>query len=460
MPSLSLAQTLMKEVERLYEAYPYPRYPLLAKPRWQEGYLASSLFAARLAGAETADFGTEVKSGAHGRVDVLVGGAGEILPYVIRRWEPRRHRVTCLDLSRQSLRRARFRLFPIVSPTAFVRGDLAAFLAAEPGKFQHIDAYGVIHHMPNPRAALKALACGLAPGGTARLMFYNAPARTWIWDLARACHAIGFDPFARRDLADLRRLLTVLASASPALGARLSQLGPTTIANDARLVDTFLHPREARLGIKDWLSALKNAGLDVIGLFDRYAELDDLPNPLWAMPSAAALAARAADRRFENNLELFVRKPGQSPRSVASRMTGQKLVLPPRAWFSYDETRQIPWATRFRLWHAHLRFLGEGTSIGQAPWLRGISGAALARLARVGAILPGMLGDAGRERALAAPLAKHVEAPKAAASTNLAASDVLSAVVAMLAARGRDTPRRRRTIMARLNRAQSQSSVT
>src|SRR5206468_3870392 len=102
---------------------PYPRYPLLAKPRWQDGHLAATAFAAALARAAGVRPAVDRATGAAGgreRIDVLIGGAGEILPYVIRKWEPRRHRVVALDLSATSLRRARWRLFPLTRPTAFV----------------------------------------------------------------------------------------------------------------------------------------------------------------------------------------------------------------------------------------------------------------------------------------------------------------------------------------------------
>src|SRR5262249_32888335 len=149
--------------------------------------------------------------------------------------------------------------FPIVRPTAFVHADLAQFLSAHRGRFKHIDAYGVLHHMPNPRAALIALADALAPGGTARVMVYNTRARAWIRELQRVAALLGLNPSPARALSMWRTLLGTAGRALPALGQRLAQLGPATLANDARLVDTFLHAREARLGITAWLDAVREA---------------------------------------------------------------------------------------------------------------------------------------------------------------------------------------------------------
>jgi SAM-dependent methyltransferase len=439
-------------VARLYEAYPYPRYPLLAKPRWQEGFLSSSAFAARLAGVSGAP--------AHrGRAEVLIGGAGEILPYVIRKWEPARNRVTCLDLCRTSLARARWRLFPSLKPTAFVHGDLAAFLTKETERFTHIDAYGVLHHLADPLSAVKALAKALRPGGTARVMVYNSPARARIRELQRALALIGLDAFKAADLAAARNLLELAGAELPALAARLAQIGPGTLRNDARLVDTFLHAREARIGPAAWFEAFAAAGLKITGLVDRYAELDDLPNPLWRAPTAAEIVPRAHDRRFENNLELFLQRvPGPAGRETlaAAGRAPWRLLLksPPKAWFSYDETRAVPLATRIRLWHAHVRWVFGGVPLGKAPWLKQLTAAAKGRLARVGALLPGQVGNAAEEAVLAAPLSARMETPPKAPRAVISPDGLLAAAVARaLETRGRNSARRLRAGLARRARA-------
>lgn len=437
-------------VTRLYEAFPYPRYPLLAKPRWQEGYLTSSAFAARLAG-------TSPDYGPRGQADILIGGAGEILPYIIRKWEPFRHRVTCLDLSRTSLRRARLRLFPIVRPTAFVQADLAQFLAQSPQRFAHIDAYGVLHHMPEPRAALHALAGALRPGGTARLMVYNSRARAWIRELQRAFALLQVDAYWPLDLNAVRSLLDAARREMPALDTRLSHMGATTLRNDARLVDTFLHAREARLSISDWLNAVTSSGLTLHGLFDRYAELDDLPNPLWRAPQAAELIERANDGRFENNLELFLAKPPLQRPTTPSAQAPLRFFLkaPPRAWFNYPETRDVSLSLRIRLWHAHVRWVQGGIPLGNAAWLNLLTAAARGRLARLGAILPGMIGVPALELGLIAPLTKRVEAPQLPAPARVSPDGALARLVhARLAAIGKDDLWRREAILTRFTRAQ------
>ncbi len=450
----AVSSAITTAVQRLYEAYPYPRYPLVAKPRWQEGYLASSLLAARLAAARFGIVPPALDSPERrGQLEVLVGGSGEILPYVVRQWEPGRHRVTCLDLSRTSLLRARLRLFPSLAPTRFVRGDLAAFLEAAPGSYAHIDAFGVIHHLANPRSALRSLGAALAPGGTARLMLYNAPARAWIRELAHAFELIGLDRHVRDDLSQLRGLLSLLTQTLPSLAQRIGQLGAATIGNDARLVDTFLHAREARLEPSAWLAAVRDAGLEIAGVVDRYAELDDLPNPLWSPPTGAELDARAMDRRFEGNLELFVaRVDGARRGAVAPTRAALPLKMrwksPPRMWFDYEETRGIAAGMRWKLWRAHLEFVREGRKLSGARTLDGITRAAQGRLARLGAILPGMV-----EARLVAPLEAKMDVPRKEDVREVPV-EVVQRVDEMLRARGRFTERRMGVVVARLGRSQ------
>ncbi|MCX7050275.1 MAG: methyltransferase domain-containing protein, partial [Proteobacteria bacterium] len=165
--------TLTDLVRALYERHPYPHYPLLARPRWQEGYLASSAFVARLAADVT---GTPAsKDGT--------------------RLEPGWRRLVSIDLSSRSVNRARLRLALARGKAELRRGDINDYLATgEPGQvFSHIDAYGVLHHLPNPRATLGLIAQRLAPGGTARIMVYNSRARDWIWNLQRFHGLLGID---------------------------------------------------------------------------------------------------------------------------------------------------------------------------------------------------------------------------------------------------------------------------
>ena len=449
--------TLTEAVRSLYERHPYPRYPLFARPRWQEGYLACSAFSARLASDLTG--AVAPKDGA----TVLIAGGGEILPYVIRRLEPTSRRLISIDLSRRSINRARLRLALARGKAELRRGDVNDYLATgEPGQvFSHIDAYGVLHHLPNPTATLSLIAQRLAPGGTARIMVYNSRARDWIWHLQRFHALLGVDGLNGGDLAAARKLLGRLAEVLPALQGRLKQMGAATIANDARFADTFLHPREARVDIATWFCALEKCGLKAVGLFDRYAELDDLPNPLWRCPTTAELSDRADDRRFENNLELFVVKPGVKNRVAPAEpgfgieeRPGVGLSFPPRAWFTFNETRHLGLATRLKLWRNHRRWTLTGESGDLDDVLKKMPEAAASRLARLGAVLPGQVRDDALREALKAPLAAVMESPLRDAPVLPLRAGAGVLIRAELERRGRFSVARYEACLERLLRAQ------
>jgi len=494
----SSASPLVAVVRAFYEAHPYPRYPLLARPRWQEGYLASSRFAARLfadlgsgsseplttpaphrpatATAENPDKDHRVPpverpshllptDDTRPSYTVLLGGGGEILPYVVRRWEPAGHRVVTVDLSARSLRRARFRLLSTARRTTFVRGDLDAHLGASTRHaFAHADLYGVVHHMPNPGATLAAVARVLAPNGTIRLMVYNSTARIWIHHLQRLFALLAVDRFDKGDLRFARELLSMLANEAPALKERLQGMGHTTLASQARLADTFLHPREVRLPLTAWLTVAQNAGLTALGLFDRYGELDDLPNPLWRMPTANELEERAADRRFENNLELFLvkagpRRPQSSPASrdlpeAQAALWPYLVKAPPRAWFSYDETRSVPLRLRRLLWRSHLAWTLRHEIVDLTAVYSALPLAALQRLARLGVILPGQTEDLALRAHLLAPMTASMESPVRPPSRDLCRSQVARLVETRLMITGRFTTRLYAAALKRLEAAQ------
>jgi SAM-dependent methyltransferase len=453
---------VVQAVRALYEAHPYPRYPLLARPRWQDGYLAHGAFAARLAADLT---GRQASLHRDGRGAVLLGGGGEILPYVVRQWEPFGRQVVSVDLSARSTRRARWRLALTPGRTAFHRGDLDDYLArTAPASFAHADVFGVLHHLRDPGTTLARLARVLAPGGTLRLMVYNRAARQWITELQRCFAVLGLDPLRRADLAAGRRLLEAAAATAPALAARLAQLGPDTLRNDARFADTFLHPREARLSLERWLDLAGAAGLVPLGLFDRYGELDDLPNPLWRPPTAAALAARAADGRYEGNLELYLARraaaapAGREPETGDAKSSFLALLpyalkTPPRLWFSFDETRAIPWRARRQIWAAHLAWVLRGRPTSDSL-LSELPSRAAQRLARLGAVLPGQVNDPDRRALLMAPLADTMEAPARPAPLPLAAPPLTPLLRLVLEERCRYTDRRLAAALARLARAQ------
>jgi len=465
-----LGANIVKAVGALYEAHPYPRYPLFAKPRWQDGYLTHSHFAARLACdlEQHAVSGVPAAPGSSS-TDVLIGGGGEILPYIVRKWESNSHRIITVDLSAASLRRARWRCKWYPRSVQFERADLDQYLRqCGVNKFSHVDVYGVLHHMANPSQTLKLIGESLEPGGTARLMVYNTAARSWIHELQRVFHLLGVDPASNADIDFASKILTLAASNLPVVAERLSQMGMATLSNRARFADTFLHPREARLSISTWYRAIESADLKIVGLFDRYAELDDLANPLWHPPSVDDLESRLADRRFENNLELFLVRQkdvksgdggGSGGGIIRTQPVGKlwpyMLKAPPSQWFTYRETSNIELSMRLRIWHAHLRWVMHASASGVNSLLASLTGSALQRLVRIGAILPGQISDPGRKVSVASPMVSSMPVPSTRSSAQIHDAELERIIYERLQSRGRDANRYAPLVWQRLHRAQA-----
>lgn len=384
----SVEKTITERVSRFYKAHPYPKYPLFAKPIWQEGYLSSSLFSQSLLKYRShvsGDIRTENK--------VLIAGSGEILPYVVQKNEPKRSQIYCVDVSSSSLRRAKFRTIFSHKNIHFVHDDLDHFLSQciiEKKYFDHIDAYGVLHHLANPSRTLELMTKVLAPSGTIRLMVYNTEARRWIRHIQRAVLLMKLSPYKKRDLKLFRQIVNTLTSCSTRLSEKLSSIGTVTLENDARLVDTFFHVRETRLPLDYWCDVFKQNSLKPIALFDRYGELDDLKNPLWQAPSLSDLEERVADGRFENNFEWILSKDNSVTfSSFKPSMTKQQKTKAPRRWLSYNETKKIDDKLISLIWNEFLSDVAQDYSTPTTD-LNGEDKKVLQRLARIGAITPWM----------------------------------------------------------------------
>ena len=95
--------------------------------------------------------------------------------------------VTAVDLSDRSLEIARERARVLgVTNVRFVSGNaerLRESLAVQP--YDLVYSFGVIHHTPNPDAALRELRRFLAPDGTLKLMLYHRTSWKLLWVLLK-----------------------------------------------------------------------------------------------------------------------------------------------------------------------------------------------------------------------------------------------------------------------------------
>lgn len=400
------SEKIRKALAEFYTRHPYPRYPLMAKPLWQHGVTASPAYVWKVVHP---DVPLPASS------SVFIMGCGEVLPYIMQKWD-RNSVIHAVDLSKKSIFRAKLRMGLTPKKVDFYVDDIDHFLSLKKNEtYVHVDSYGVMHHLANPSLTLRETARVLKPGGTLRLMVYNKHARLWIRQFQKIFQLIKFSPYNKRSI---DQATLIVRSSLFILGRRdwAFSLKPT-FRSPTRFVDTFMHVREAQIDVKWWLSELEKNGLQIVSLLDRYGELDDLPNPFWCPPTPQEIIDRALDHRFENNLEIILKKIGDVERSGSSSGVIKrkhpkisKFVAKNSWWFSFRETVDLDKKQKVEIYQALLRYLNH-EKIASEFWQR-FPVAALQRLARIGAILPGMIADEELVKKLRAPMVSNMEAPE------------------------------------------------
>jgi len=176
------------------------------------------------------------------------------------------------------------------------QGSLLDLAASGLGLFDYIDCCGVLHHLPDPAAGLRALLSVLAPGGGLGLMVYAPHGRTGVYMLQDALRLLApadEPPPARLDVA--RRVMRHLPDS--AWLRRNSLFGDHIEGGDAGLYDLLLNPRDRAYAVPDLMALLHGAGLHAAALMEplRYDPAAYLPDPrLRARIAGLDPVARAA----------------------------------------------------------------------------------------------------------------------------------------------------------------------
>ncbi|GHT86033.1 hypothetical protein AGMMS49543_18460 [Betaproteobacteria bacterium] len=167
--------------------------------------------------------------------------------------------VTAIDLSLPSLQHGQFlkEKHGLGNLTLRQLNILEVGTLADQGPFDFIVCSGVLHHMADPDAGLRALASVLAPDGVMALMVYNRYARLGVYMLQDAWRRLGLQQNAE----DIELIKTV----TPRLPARHAVhayvRSATDLGNDSGLVDTFLHPQDRAYTVPEVLAFARDNGL-------------------------------------------------------------------------------------------------------------------------------------------------------------------------------------------------------
>jgi len=304
-------------VQAQYEAYPYPaRDPRDEARRLITGSpshlleIDHYLFAARRDPARP--FRALIAGGGTGDAAIMLaqqladrGGAAEIVH---------------LDLSTASRRiaeeRARVRG---LTNLRFVTGSLMD--AATLGTFDYIDCCGVLHHLDDPAAGLRALVAALSPDGGIGLMVYGELGRAGVYPAQDLLRLIAPESVPASDrVAIARRLVQALPETSQ---LRRNPFLADHLSTDAGLFDLLLHARDRAYRVPELLLLLADAGLRPVTFIEpiRYVPEIYVADPMLKrrladLPVAARWAA-AELVAASMKVHIVYAVPGARPETVA-----------------------------------------------------------------------------------------------------------------------------------------------
>ncbi len=148
------------------------------------------------------------------------------------------------------------------------------------GPFDYIDCCGVLHHLPDPAAGVRALLSVLAPGGGLGLMVYAPHGRTGVYMLQDALRLLAparEKPAERLDVA--KRVMRHLPET--AWLRRNGFLDDHVNGGDAGLYDLLLNPRDRAFTVRELHALLAGEGLTITCWVEptRYDPAPLLPDP-------------------------------------------------------------------------------------------------------------------------------------------------------------------------------------
>ena len=178
--------------------------------------------------------------------------------------------------------------------------QLAVERAVELGqRFEHVVCTGVLHHLPDPDAGLRALRDVLEPNGALNVMVYAPYGRAGIYMLQDYCRRLGIDA----TVPEIRNLAASLKALPPDHPIAPLMRNSPDFADRAGLADALLHPRDRSYSVPQLLDFLGRAGL-AFGRWVRQAPYLPWCGALAAAPHHSRLAGLAADAQHAA-IELF-----------------------------------------------------------------------------------------------------------------------------------------------------------
>lgn len=175
--------------------------------------------------------------------------------------------ITYLDLSTASRAIAEARAAARgLSSIRFLTGSLLDLANLAPGPYDYIDCCGVLHHLTDPAAGLRALASILAAEGGMGLMLYGSLGRTGVYPMQQALRLLGAGLNPEEQVQQAKRLLAALPESNWL--SRNIFMTDHLRGEDAALYDLLLHSTDRAYTVPDIYALLSANALSITGFIE------------------------------------------------------------------------------------------------------------------------------------------------------------------------------------------------
>jgi SAM-dependent methyltransferase len=202
--------------------------------------------------------------------------------------------------------------------------------------FDQIVCTGVLHHLPDPEAGLRALRGLLKPGGAMNIMLYAPYGRAGIYMLQEFCKRIGISA-TNVEIRDLIDALKALPAGHPL--QNLLRDAPD-FRNEAAIADALLHPCDRAYSVPQLFDFLERGGLK-FGRWVRQAAYSPRCGVMAQLPQASRMQQMTLEEQYAAT-ELFrgtmVRHSVIAYRDDAPRST-KRISFAGDAWLAYVPVR-------------------------------------------------------------------------------------------------------------------------
>ncbi|MBB4267072.1 class I SAM-dependent methyltransferase [Roseospira visakhapatnamensis] len=199
------------------------------------------------------------------QLKILVAGCGTNQAAYTAAIMPDAH-VLGIDLSITSLQHSQFLKEKHGLDNLSLRQMNLLNLCCLEDKYDYIVCTGVLHHLSNPDAGLRALKGVLASDGVMYIMVYGRYNRIGVYMLQRAFRLLRCESQSSEDLMLVKSTLDFV---DPDHAVKRYLKVASDVNYDAGLIDTFLHPQDRAYDVPEVLAFSENNALGFIDWTDR-----------------------------------------------------------------------------------------------------------------------------------------------------------------------------------------------